>query len=114
MIERVKLSATAKQQLITLKRRTGIEHYNVICRHALMLSMASDSALPDENHAMMGGVEIDWRVFAGDVADTYMNLLAIRAKMDRGVVNAESVRATLTAHVHRGLSLLVSSNKFSI
>ena len=38
MIERVKLTAAAKQQLITLKRKTGIEHYNTICRHALVLS----------------------------------------------------------------------------
>ncbi len=114
MIERVKLSATAKQQLITLKRRTGIEHYNVICRHALMLSMGSDSALPPENHSMSGGIEIDWRVFAGDAADTYLNLLTVRAMQDLGTVTPETVRATLTAHVHRGLSLLVSTNKFSI
>jgi DNA sulfur modification protein DndE len=114
MIERVKLSATAKQQLITLKRRPGIEHYNVICRHALMLSMASDNALPPENHSMAGGIEIDWRIFAGDAADTYMNLLAVRAKQERGFVTPDSVRATLAAHVHRGLSLMVSTNKFSI
>lgn len=114
MIERVKLSATAKQQLITMKRRTGIEHYNIICRHALMLSMASDNTLPAENHSMSGGLEIDWRVFAGDAADTYLNLLAMRAKQDRGVVTPETIRSTLTAHVHRGLSLLVSTNKFSI
>ncbi|AWI52034.1 DNA sulfur modification protein DndE [Aquabacterium olei] len=114
MIERVKLSATAKQQLITLKRRTGIEHYNVICRHALMLSMASDNALPPENHSMAGGLEIDWRVFAGEAADTYLNLLAMKAQQERGEVSPEAVRATLTAHVHRGLSLLVSTNKFSI
>jgi DNA sulfur modification protein DndE len=114
MIERVKLSATAKQQLITMKRRTGIEHYNIICRHALMLSMASDNTLPAENHSMSGGLEIDWRVFAGDAADTYLNLLAMRAKLDRGVVTPETIRSTLTAHVHRGLSLLVSTNKFSI
>jgi DNA sulfur modification protein DndE len=114
MIERVKLSATAKQQLITLKRRTGIEHYNVICRHALMTSLASDNTLPPENHSMVGGLEIDWRVFAGEAADTYLNLLAVRAKRDRGVVNPETVRSTLTAHLHRGLSLLVSNNRFAV
>lgn len=114
MIERVKLSATAKQQLIMLKRRTGIEHYNVICRHALMTSLGSNKALPQEAINFSGGIEIDWKVFAGDAADTYLNLIALRAKQDKGKVTPETVRATLTAHVHRGLSLLVSNSKFSI
>jgi DNA sulfur modification protein DndE len=114
MIERVKLTATAKQQLITLKRRTGIDHYNVICRHALMTSLGSDNALPAEACKFCCGVEIDWKVFAGDAADTYLNLLAMRALEDKGEVTQDTVRATLTSHVHRGLSLLVSSNKFSI
>lgn len=114
MIERVKLTATAKQQLITLKRRTGIDHYNVICRHALMTSLGSDSALPAEALNFSGGIEIDWKVFAGDAADTYFNLIAIRALQDKGEVTPEAIRSTLTSHVHRGLSLLVSSNKFSI
>lgn len=114
MIERVKLTATAKQQLITLKRRTGIEHYNIICRHALMTSLGNDKALPAEALNFSGGIEIDWKVFAGEAADTYLNLIAIRAKQDKGQVSAETVRATLTSHVHRGLSLLVSNSQFSI
>ncbi|MEB4734089.1 DndE family protein, partial [Burkholderia contaminans] len=35
VIERVKLTSIAKNQLIALKRKTGIEHNNVLCRHAL-------------------------------------------------------------------------------
>lgn len=114
MIERVKLTATAKQQLVTLKRRTGIEHNNVICRHALMTSLGSDLPPPMEALNFNGGLEIDWKVFAGDAADTYLNLLAVKAKQDKGEVTQETVRATLTTHVHRGLSLLVSNNRFSI
>lgn len=114
MIERVKLTATAKQQLVTLKRRTGIEHYNVICRHALMTSLGSNKPLPAEALNFSGGLEIDWKVFAGDAADTYLNLLCMRAKKDKGEVSPDAVKATLTSHVHRGLSLLVSNSRFSI
>ena len=114
MIERVKLTATAKQQLITLKRRTGIEHNNVLCRHALMTSLGSENALPVEALNFNGGLEIDWKVFAGDAADTYLNLLAVKAKQEKGEVTQETIRATLTSHVHRGLSLLVANNKFSV
>ena len=38
MIDRIRLTATAKNQLITLKRKTGLQHYNSFCRHALCLS----------------------------------------------------------------------------
>ena len=108
MIDRVKLSASAKQQLITLKRRTGIEHYNVICRHALCASLANDSRIPPENVQFSGGIEIDWRTFAGEAEATYLNLLIARALMDEGDCSAATVRNTLSSHVHRGLSYLVS------
>jgi DNA sulfur modification protein DndE len=108
MIDRVRLSAAAKQQLITLKRRTGIEHYNVICRHALMASLANKSLAPAETILFTGGLEIDWRTFAGDAEATYLNLLITRAIADGVAVTQSGVRQLLTQHLHRGLSYLVS------
>ena len=108
MIERVKLSAAAKQQLITLKRRTGIEHYNVICRHALCQSLLNPSPAPNENIQFTNGIEIDWAVFAGEAGDTYTNLLVLRTLKDQGTTDALSVRHTLAMHLHRGLSYLAS------
>lgn len=108
MIDRVRLSAAAKQQLITLKRRTGIEHYNVICRHALCFSLANPSPVPDERHQMSSGLEIDWKVFAGSADTTYLNLLITRSLLDTGSADPETVKAQLTAHLHRGLGYLVA------
>jgi len=104
MIERVKLSSAAKQQLITLKRRTGIEHYNVICRHALCLSLENSSRVPHENIDFSNGIEIDWKVFAGELVDTYENLLIIRSIKDERKSDQLTVRQTLSLHIHRGLS----------
>ena len=108
MIDRIRLSAAAKQQLSTLKRRTGIEHYNVICRHALCASLANDSRMPLESMQFAGGIEIDWRTFAGEAEATYLNLLIVRAMADEGNCGPVAVRQTLSAHVHRGLSYLVA------
>lgn len=108
MIDRVRLSAAAKQQLITLKRRTGIEHYNVLCRHALMASLANSSHAPTETILFTGGLEIDWRTFAGEAEATYLNLLIVRALSDRAAITPAGLRQVLTQHVHRGLSYLVS------
>jgi DNA sulfur modification protein DndE len=108
VIDRVRLSSAAKQQLVTLKRRTGIEHYNVLCRHALCASLANASPVPDESHQYAGGVEIEWRVFAGEAEDTYLNLLITRCIQDEGSASADGVKRTLTRHLHRGLSYLTS------
>ena len=38
-IKQVRLSAQAKEQLIRLKTRTGIQHWNILCRWAFCLSL---------------------------------------------------------------------------
>lgn len=108
-IDRVKISAAGKNQLITLKRRTGIEHNNVLCRHALCASLANPSKPPLENINFVGGLEIDWKVFAGEADGTYWNLIILRCQQDEGAVTVEGARQTLTQHLHRGLSYLVSN-----
>lgn len=107
-MERIKLSASARNQLATLKRRTGIEHNNAICRHALCISLANPSMPPDENFCFVGGLEIDWRILTGGQEALYTNLLVIRLLSDGKRVSEETIRQTFLLHVHRGLSYLVS------
>lgn len=108
MIERVKLTAAAKQQLITLKRRTGIEHYNTICRHALAVSLSNPAPAPVENLQFTNGLEIDWEVFSGGCGNTYLNILFLRTLQDSGDCTVQQIRQTLSSHLHRGLSYLAS------
>lgn len=107
-IERVRLTPSAKNQLVTLKRRTGIEHNNVLCRHALCLSLANPSVPPKETFNFAGGLEIDWRTFTGGNEDAYHNLLVVRLLQDQIAPTSESLREALVLHVHRGLSYLAS------
>jgi DNA sulfur modification protein DndE len=107
-MERVKLTATARNQLATIKRRTGIEHNNAICRHALCISLANPSVPPDENFAFTGGLEIDWRTLTGGQDDLYTNLLIVRLLSEGKRVSEDSIRQGFLLHVHRGLSYLVS------
>lgn len=107
-MERVKLTASAKNQLATLKRRTGIEHNNAICRHALCISLANPSVPPDENFSYAGGLEIDWRTLTGGQDDLYTNLLIVRLRSEGKRVSEEAIRQTFLLHVHRGLSYLMA------
>lgn len=107
-MERVKLTAAAKNQLATLKRRTGIEHNNAICRHALCISLANPSVPPEENFSYAGGLEIDWRTLTGGQDGLYTNLLTIRLLSEEKHVTEDAIRQCFILHVHRGLSYLVS------
>lgn len=108
VIERVKLTSVAKNQLIALKRKTGIEHNNVLCRHALCLSLANASIPPEETFNFAGGLEIDWRTFTGSNEGVYHNLIVVRLLRDRIQPTPNSIRQALLLHVHRGLSYLAS------
>jgi len=107
-MDRVKLTSTARNQLATLKRRTGIEHNNVICRHALCISLANPSVPPTENFTFAGGLEIDWRTLTGGQDALYTNLLIVRLLSEGKRVSEDSIRQTFLLHVHRGLSYLVA------
>lgn len=110
MIERIRLSAVAKNQLANLKRRTGIEHYNALCRHALCLSLANPTIPPKESINSNGGLEIDWRVFASGQDVLYWNLIIVRAVEDSQNLGEESLRQVLVGHIHRGLSYMASKS----
>ena len=104
VIDRVKISAAGKQQLSTLKRRTGIDHYNVICRHALCASLANSTRVPVEALQYTGGLEIDWTTLAGEIEATLTNILIARTVAEEGGSSPASVRKVLQAHLHRGLA----------
>ncbi|ERS10106.1 hypothetical protein Q673_15415 [Marinobacter sp. EN3] len=104
MIDRIRLTATAKNQLITLKRKTGLQHYNSFCRHALCLSLANSSEIPPENLNFSGGLEIDWSTISGDTSSVLINLIYTAHKEQ--VISEEQLKTEITQHIHRGLSYL--------
>ncbi len=48
-VEHVKISAKAKEILVKVKRSTGLEHWNEICRIALCKSIANPTIPPNCN-----------------------------------------------------------------
>ena len=110
-IDRVRISAIGRQQLIQIKRRTQIDQYNIICRHALMMSLEEKSNPPIENLNMSGGIEIDWKVFCGGEVAVYYNLLIMRCLQEGRAVTPDNLKLLLTLHLHRGLSYLNSNSE---
>ena len=106
-IEHIRLSQTARDQLITLKRRTGIAHWNVLCRWAFCRSLSEPAHPPAVKLVLDSNVEMSWRVFAGDHGDLYWALLRFRCHTDGMELDEETLASQFRLHLHRGIGYLV-------
>ena len=106
MIETVKVSDKARQQLINIKKRTGIQNWNVLCRWAFATSLAEDSKVLDENIIANSAVEMTWKTFTGGHEKLYIALLLTKAKKDNWATDIESINTYFKLHLHRGISYL--------
>jgi DNA sulfur modification protein DndE len=106
MIETVKVSEKARIQLITLKKRTGIQNWNVLCRWAFCLSLKEETPLPNETIVTDSTVEMTWRTFTGGEESLYLNLLMYRAKKDQIKIEKDELNNYFKLHLHRGISYL--------
>lgn len=105
-LETIRLSQTARDQLVWLKRHTGIAHWNVLCRWALALSLQDDSTPLVKEIVTDSNVEMSWRTFSGSYGDIYLALLKQRCIADGEEPTDEAVSRTLIVHIHRGVGYL--------
>ncbi|MEG8181223.1 DNA sulfur modification protein DndE [Nocardia terpenica] len=106
-IEHIRLSQTARDQLITLKRRTGIAHWNVLCRWALCRSLAEPGPPPNVKLTLDSNVEMNWRTFGGDIGDVLWSLVRLRCHQDGLGIDEDVVAQQFRLHLHRGIGYLV-------
>ena len=109
-VENIRLSDRAKTQLITVKRRTGIQHWNVLCRWAFCMSIARKTPPPNETIPADSSVEMTWKTFSGGDEDFYWGLLMFRAEQDNIKINKNSLAHYFRLHLHRGISYLAGSS----
>ncbi len=106
--ESIRLSEKAKTQLITLKRRTGIQHWNVLCRWAFCVSLSEPSSPPYETIPNDSNVEMTWKTFAGSRQSVYWALLKERACQDGHELTDAQLLLVLRLHIHRGIAYLLN------
>jgi DNA sulfur modification protein DndE len=106
-VEHIRLSRTARDQLITLKRRTGIDHWNVLCRWAFCRSLAEAAPPPAARLPADSNVEMTWKVFAGPYGDELWALLRYRCHCDGLALDDDTLAAQFRLHLHRGIGYLV-------
>jgi DNA sulfur modification protein DndE len=112
-IEHIHLSQQAKDQLVRLKIKTGIQHWNVLCRWAFCLSLAEPTVPAPVKILADSNVEMTWKVFGGPYDDIYMALLKERCQKDGLECLEEVLSQQFKLHLHRGVGYLFASSSIS-
>jgi len=105
-VDTVRIALRGREQLTKLRRATGIEHWNVMCRWALCASLREASSPPPVKGELEGGVEMTWKVFAGEQSDLYSALMILRRTEELRRGNRWDEAEHFRRHLHRGLSFL--------
>lgn len=126
-IRSVRFSKETKNQLIRLKRKTGIPTFNVLCRWAFCHSLtdtennvshnrpvptetvdtilektASDSTQPDKE------LEIDWRVLSGSYSEVMIAILKQNCLENGLTTDVETMNEHLKHLIENGIKHLVA------
>ena len=107
-IETVRLSENAKTQLILLKRKTGLQNWNVLCRWGFCYSLRQSSIPPAEKILTDSSIEMTWKVFAGAHPELYFALLVQRCHQDGLELSDKILTEQFKLHLHRGIAYLAT------
>jgi DNA sulfur modification protein DndE len=110
-IDHIKLSQQAKEQLVKLKRATGIQNWNVLCRWAFCASLAEPSIPSPAKIPSDSSVEMTWKVFGGIHHEIYFAMLKERCHQDGFDLNNETLSVQFRLHLHRGIGYLSADRK---
>ena len=105
-VEHIRLSNQAKEKLIRLKRTTGIEQWNILCRWAFCLSLSVENTPPDEDIPADSNVEMSWKVFGGRYQELYWALLKERCTRDGLGTDELTLGKQFRLRLNRGISYL--------
>lgn len=110
-IKQIRVSSQAKDQLIRLKTRTGVEQWNILCRWAFCLSLKEATPPTPIDIPADSNVEMTWHVFGGEFHELYLAVLKERCVRDGLEVSAETLNRQFRLHLHRGIGYLATPNK---
>jgi DNA sulfur modification protein DndE len=105
-LENIRVSKRSREILISLKRKTGIPNWNILCRWAFCDSLANPIRPATTIGSADSNIEMSWATFAGNLGDYLLAALATRAAKD-GVPPAKTeLAAYFRSHLERGIRQL--------
>ena len=106
-LDRIRVSKKAQDQLLTIRRRTGLRQWNWMCRWAFCRSIAEPSRPPMLPVPYDSNLEMAWHVFGGEHEDVYAAILRQRCIQDGLDTDPDTLATQFRLHLHRGIGYLV-------
>ena len=110
IIKQIRLSNQSKDKLARLKGKTGIKHWNVLCRWAFCYSLSENTVPTDIEIVLDSNLEMSWYTFAGEFSDLYDALLIVWCIEKRIEPTSENLQKYFKLHLERGISYLSGTN----
>lgn len=105
IVEHVRVSAKGKDILVKIKKKTGLEHWNDICRIALCRSLANPVSPSRTQGIGENALDIEWKTFAGAYSREIIAAVIIRARRDGLPTDSrEALAEYFKAHLERGIA----------
>ena len=107
-VEEVRVSAQSKEILAKIKKRTGINQWNYLCRLAYCQSLREPLTNLSSTFGEVG-VRMDWKTFSGQFSNEFISLNLLCAKRDNiDLSNKEILSEYFRTHLERGVTYLKS------
>jgi DNA sulfur modification protein DndE len=105
--ESYRVPERTRELLIQIKRKTQIEHWNVICRWCFCLSVAQSTTIAAQGFDLTedSSTEINWRTLFGEEDAVYSALLRYICKKE-GIKTESKILPFCKLHIHRGAMIL--------
>ena len=97
-----------RDQLINLKRQTGVAHWNILMRWAVCASLREETPPPPaEREGTIGDrVTVDWETFAGELNAEITAAFWVRFASDPSYGTQQAASEAFKRHLQRGLNIL--------
>jgi len=104
-VDHVRVSARCKEILIRIKRHTGLEHWNEICRVAFCRSLANSTPPSRSAASSDSTIDMEWKTFAGTYHMELAALVLFKAASD-GIDTSkkENIAEYFRSHLERGIT----------
>lgn len=107
-VQTILTTPRGREQLINLKRQTGVSQWNILMRWAVCASLREETPPPPAEREGSDGdrVTVDWEVFAGELNQEITAAFWMRHAGEPTHGTPQAAAESFKRHLQRGLNIL--------